>query len=470
MSSKFGYSKYLPLISGALDIAVINVSFFLAHVLRFPMKAWWPNDHEAEFWFLANILYLIIAYYHRAYEFIRVDAYEHVVRKFSTYFFIYTATTYLFLFSLNLDEIARLWVLYYILTAYVLLLLTRWGSLKFFSWYRAQGRNYRRIVIVGTDTVAMQLYEFMNSDVTLGYRILGFFDFGRHGMDLEAYSAVQYLGDRKEVLSYLQRENVHEVFWKLTSEDDAYIKEVISYCENNMIRLRFIPYFGAALMGRRPTLDMYNMIPVATLRPEPLQIPINRFLKRGFDILFAFLTLLILMPILFPILALLIKISSRGPVFFKQERTGEQGSAFWCWKFRTMRINAEADTKQATLNDDRITVVGKWLRKTNLDELPQFYNVLKGDMSVVGPRPHMLKHTEDYRLQVAKFLVRHFAKPGITGWAQVNGFRGETRSVADMEKRVEADIWYVENWSILLDARIILKTILNMIRGEKNAY
>lgn len=470
MSSKFGYSKYLPLISGALDIAVINVAFFVAHVFRFRSTDWWPNDHETEFWFLANVLYLIIAYYHRAYEFIRVDAYEQVVRKFTTYFFIYSATTYLFLFSLNLDEIARLWVLYYILTAYVLLLLTRWGSLKFFSWFRAQGRNYRRIVIVGTDTVAMQLFEFMHSDVTLGYRILGFFDFNRQGKDLEEYPGVQYLGDRKEILSFLQHENVHEVFWKLTSEEDAYIKEVITYCENNMIRLRFIPYFGAALMGRRPTLDMYNMIPVATLRPEPLQIPLNRVLKRGFDILFSVLTLVILVPLVFPILALLIKISSQGPVFFKQERTGEQGSAFWCWKFRTMRINAEADTKQATLNDDRITAVGRWLRKTNLDELPQFFNVLKGDMSVVGPRPHMLKHTEDYRQQVSKFLVRHFAKPGITGWAQVNGFRGETRSVADMEKRVEADIWYVENWSILLDARIILKTILNMIRGEKNAY
>ncbi|MBM3429014.1 MAG: hypothetical protein FJX95_09560, partial [Bacteroidetes bacterium] len=220
MSSKFGYSKYLPLISGALDIAVINVAFFLAHVFRFRLTAWWPNDHETEFWFLANVLYLIIAYYHRAYEFIRVDAYEQVVRKFTSYFFIYVATIYLFLFSLNLDEIARLWVLYYILSAYVLLLLTRWGSLKFFSWYRAQGRNYRRIVIVGTDTVAMQLYGFMNSDVTLGYRILGFFDFDRQGKDLAAYPDVQYLGDRKEILCFLQRENVHEVFWKLTSEDD----------------------------------------------------------------------------------------------------------------------------------------------------------------------------------------------------------------------------------------------------------
>ncbi|MEN9394801.1 MAG: hypothetical protein RL362_1022, partial [Bacteroidota bacterium] len=225
-----------------------------------------------------------------------------------------------------------------------------------------------------------------------------------------------------------------------------------------------------ALMGRRPALDMYNMIPVATLRPEPLQIPFNRIVKRGFDIVFSSLTLLVLTPIVFPIVALLIKLSSRGPIFFKQERTGEQGNSFWCWKFRTMQVNPDADKVQATWNDARITSIGKFLRKTNLDELPQFLNVLKGEMSVVGPRPHMLKHTEDYRQRVSKFLVRHFAKPGITGWAQVNGFRGETKQVSDMEKRVEADIWYVENWSLLLDLRIIFKTILNMIRGEKNAY
>jgi undecaprenyl-phosphate galactose phosphotransferase/putative colanic acid biosynthesis UDP-glucose lipid carrier transferase len=470
MSSKFGYSKYLPLISGFVDVLIINMAFFLAHYIRFQKLGWWPENHDAEFWFLSNFLYLIIAYYHHAYDFIRVDAVEQVIKKFTTYFFIYAATIYLFLFSLNLDEIARLWVLYYILLSYVLLILTRWVSLRFFSWYRAQGRNYRRIVIVGTDTVAIQLFEFMNSDVTLGYRILGFFDFDRNGQDLTDLKDVNYLGDRKNILKYLSEENVHEVFWKLTSEDDDYIKDVIGYCEDNMIRIRFIPYFGAALMGRRPALDMYNMIPVATLRPEPLQIPFNRFVKRGFDLLFSSLVLLLIVPVLFPVIALLIKISSKGPVFFKQERTGEQGNSFWCWKFRTMMVNSDADTKQATLNDQRITVLGRWLRKTNLDELPQFFNVWNGDMSVVGPRPHMLKHTEDYRQQVTKFLVRHLAKPGITGWAQVNGFRGETKQVSDMERRVEADIWYVENWSLLLDLRIIFKTILNMIRGEKNAY
>jgi putative colanic acid biosynthesis UDP-glucose lipid carrier transferase len=271
-------------------------------------------------------------------------------------------------------------------------------------------------------------------------------------------------------LQYLKQENIHEIFWKLTSEEDGYIKDVIGYCENNLIRVRFIPYFGAALMGRRPVIDMFNIIPVATLRPEPLQIPLNRVVKRGFDLIFSLLVIVILGPTIFPLIALFIKINSKGPVFFKQQRTGEQGNNFWCLKFRTMRLNDRADSEQATQNDGRITSVGRFLRKTNLDELPQFINVIRGEMSVVGPRPHMLKHTEDYRQQISKFLVRHFARPGITGWAQVTGLRGETKSISDMEKRVEADIWYVENWSLLLDFRIIMKTIINMLRGDKKAY
>ncbi len=470
MTSKYGYSKYLPIISGLIDVAVINASFFIAHFIRFKKWIWWPNDHESEFWFLANFLFLIVAFYHKAYDFVRVESTEQVLKKFSSYFILYAASIYLFLFSMNLDEIARLWVLYYVITSFILLVFTRWTSLKFFSWYRARGRNYRQVVIVGSDTVTFQLLEYLMNDVTLGYRIMGCFDFDGEGKEMIEGKQLQYLGDRKKVIQYLQQENIHEIFWKLTSEDDTYIKDVIGFCENNLIRVRFIPYFGAALMGRRPVIDMFNIIPVATLRPEPLQIPFNRVVKRSFDLLFSVFVLLILGPTLFPILALLIRLNSKGPIFFKQQRTGEQGNTFWCLKFRTMYVNEAADVAQATKNDGRITSIGQFLRKSNLDELPQFINVMKGEMSVVGPRPHMLKHTEDYRQQVSKFLVRHFARPGITGWAQVSGFRGETKQISDMEKRVEADIWYVENWSLLLDFRIIFKTIINMIKGEKNAY
>jgi undecaprenyl-phosphate galactose phosphotransferase/putative colanic acid biosynthesis UDP-glucose lipid carrier transferase len=173
---------------------------------------------------------------------------------------------------------------------------------------------------------------------------------------------------------------------------------------------------------------------------------------------------------LFPIIYLIIKLSSKGPAFFVQERTGENGKTFKCFKFRTMIINTKSEELQATKNDQRITKVGKFLRSSNLDELPQIFNVLIGQMSIVGPRPHMLLHTKEFSELIDNYLVRHFAKPGITGWAQVNGFRGETKTKFDIEKRVEYDIWYIENWTFILDLKIIWKTIINMLKGEENAY
>lgn len=165
-----------------------------------------------------------------------------------------------------------------------------------------------------------------------------------------------------------------------------------------------------------------------------------------------------------------IKITSPGPIFFKQKRSGEAGKEFWCYKFRSMRVNKDSDTMQATKNDPRKTKLGNFLRKSNIDELPQFINVLLGSMSVVGPRPHMLKHTEEYSKLVDKYMVRHLIKPGITGWAQINGFRGETKELWQMEGRVERDIWYLEHWTFMLDLYIIYKTVKNLIRGDKEAY
>jgi putative colanic acid biosynthesis UDP-glucose lipid carrier transferase len=468
--AKFGYSKYLPLLSGLIDIFLINISFFLSHYFRFHQKDWWPAGHDAEFWFLCNFLYLIIAYYQRAYAFIRVDPLEKVVKKFAAYFFIYVTVIYLCLFSLNLDEIARLWILYFLVTSFLLIIIARICSLLFFKWYRRHGKNYRRIVIVGTDSVSVQLFHNLRKDLTLGYKILGLFDFGKCGADIVSISGANYLGDRSALLKFLHDNEVDEVYWKLGGDIDPHLKSVVEYCENNLIRFRMVPFLGLDVLGRKPHIDMYNLIPVVTLRNEPLQRPSSRMVKRTFDVLFSLIVLLVLAPTVFLLIAVLIKIFSPGPVFFKQLRSGENNREFWCYKFRTMKVNAFSDELQATKHDQRITPLGSFLRKSSLDELPQFWNVLKGEMSVVGPRPHMLKHTAEYRQTVSKFLVRHFAKPGITGWAQINGFRGETKELEDMEKRVEADIWYVENWSLLLDIRIVIVTIFNMFRGEKNAY
>lgn len=206
-----------------------------------------------------------------------------------------------------------------------------------------------------------------------------------------------------------------------------------------------------------------------SVRHNPLKSMRNRVLKRGFDILFSSMALLAFPIVLIPV-AIAIKMSSPGPVFFKQKRTGYKGKEFNCYKFRTMRVNAQADSLQATEHDPRKTRVGDFMRRTNIDELPQFINVFLGNMSVVGPRPHMLKHTEEYSKLIDKYMVRHLIKPGITGWAQVNGLRGQTEQLWQMEGRVEHDVWYIEHWSFLLDLKIIVRTIINAVHGEKNAF
>ncbi|TWR30984.1 exopolysaccharide biosynthesis polyprenyl glycosylphosphotransferase [Mucilaginibacter pallidiroseus] len=193
-------------------------------------------------------------------------------------------------------------------------------------------------------------------------------------------------------------------------------------------------------------------------------------LKRLLDIIVSLMVIVFILSWLMPILVLMIKAESEGPGIFKQERSGRFNKPFWCYKLRSMRLNPALAHVQATKNDSRVTRVGAFIRKTSLDELPQFFNVLLGNMSLVGPRPHMIEHTERFSQTVDQYMDRHFLKPGITGWAQINGFRGEVREQDQLQKRVEHDLWYIENWSVMGDVRIIVSTVLNVIRGEENAY
>ena len=223
-------------------------------------------------------------------------------------------------------------------------------------------------------------------------------------------------------------------------------------------------------VNRNIYVDFIDNIPILSLRNEPLEDTGNRLKKRFFDIFFSALIIIFLLSWLIPLIALLVKLDSKGPVFFRQLRSGKNNQPFMCLKFRSLRVNDEANSKQVTRNDNRITRLGRIMRKTNIDELPQFFNVFMGDMSVVGPRPHMLKHTEDFSHLYKQYMIRHFVKPGLTGWAQVNGFRGEITDNKLLQKRIEYDIWYMENWTLSLDLRIILMTAFLSIKGDKNAF
>ena len=306
----------------------------------------------------------------------------------------------------------------------------------------------------------------MTADPTSGFKVVGYF--AEHPSDNYPKECC-YLGTPQEVIPYLKKSKAEQLYCGLASSHSKEILPIISYCENNLIHFYSVPNVRNYLK-RRMHLELIGSVPVLDIRQEPLAQPENRLAKRLFDIVFSLLFLCTIFPIIFIIIGLAIKITSPGPIFFKQKRSGEENKEFWCYKFRSMRVNKDSDKVQATLNDPRKTRLGNFMRKTSIDELPQFINVLLGDMSVVGPRPHMLKHTEEYSKLIDKYMVRHLVKPGITGWAQVTGFRGETKELWQMEGRVERDIWYLEHWTFMLDLYIIYKTVKNAVKGEKEAY
>ncbi len=262
---------------------------------------------------------------------------------------------------------------------------------------------------------------------------------------------------------------IQEVYVSLSPHRIAQAAALVEVGERYCLRVKLVP--DLTRQDKVPyNISILGEVPVISIRQEPVYDIEGRFKKRLFDVLFSLLVVIFILSWLYPIMALLIKLESRGPVLFKQQRSGRDNKPFWCYKFRSMQVNTDSDNKQAQRDDRRITRVGAFLRRTSLDELPQFLNVLQGHMSVVGPRPHMLKHTEQYRELIDQYMVRQFLKPGITGWAQVNGYRGETTDPRLMERRVAHDIWYLENWTAMLDVRIVFMTVINMITGEENAY
>lgn len=332
--------------------------------------------------------------------------------------------------------------------------------------YRSRGGNFRTVVFLGSTENMAELYHEMVSDATTGYRVLGYFDTVPNA---KFPASCTYLGTPDRVTDYLASHRINQLYCSLPSALSKYIVPVINYCENHLVHFYSVPNVRNYLRHRM-YLDMIGNVPILSIHKEPLAKPENRLLKRAFDVAASLLFLCTLFPLIVAVVGPLIKLTSPGPVFFRQKRNGLNNKEFWCYKFRSMRMNPEADLLQATSDDPRKTRLGNFMRRTNIDELPQFINVLLGDMSIVGPRPHMLKHTEEYSHIINKYMVRHFIKPGITGWAQVTGFRGETRTVEQMEGRIKADIWYMEHWSFLLDLYIVYKTVTNTLHKDRKAY
>jgi putative colanic acid biosynthesis UDP-glucose lipid carrier transferase len=362
-------------------------------------------------------------------------------------------------------EISRIFILVFYTSAYILLSFAHWLTRRIIHIRFSNGsKSIAKAIILGAGLVGRKLYSELNSNVYLGVRILGFFD------DNPAVKDDKYvLGTIEQAKDYIKEYEIETVYCTLPLSAKNKILDFLNFAEQNVIEFYVVP--AIAYYNSIPVvLDTIGNIPVLTVRKVPLKHTHNAIIKRTVDIVISSIFLITLFPVICLIVGILIKSSSPGSVFFTQERTGLKGKKFQCYKFRSMQCNGEAHTKQATINDTRTTRIGKFIRRTSIDELPQFINVLKGDMSIVGPRPHPIFLDERYSKFVEKYMVRHFVKPGITGLAQINGFRGETKDVNEMEDRIKHDIRYLENWSITLDIEIIVKTIFVILRGDKKAY
>lgn len=348
----------------------------------------------------------------------------------------------------------RVFILEYTLLFYIGKLCFYYFLFKFLKFKRSKGYNTKRVLIAGLNDTSRILRKIIDSNSSLGYKFTGF-------ISTQYPDDPDVIGISEDLVSLIEKHDVQMIFIIVSIfANSPRPKEYMKICNQLGVRLRFIPENQHWL---RSGFNLESIENIVVLNPQ--EIPMDdigaRVQKRMFDLVFSTCCIVFLFSWLFPILMIVIKLSSKGPVFFIQKRTGINNITFNCIKFRSMAVNENSETQQSTPDDSRITKIGRLMRKTNVDELPQFFNVWMGDMSVVGPRPHMLKHTEQYSELVSHYLIRHYVNPGITGWAQVSGFRGETKELWKMEKRVEYDLNYIEHWNLWWDVKIILKTVID---------
>lgn len=398
---------------------------------------------------------------------LRLIKYEDIIKRAtSTCFMMLLFVSLIIFVSKPFADFPRTFLFYSMLAYFIFMLTERIILRKILMRFRANKGNLKNVILVGNEQTVYQLFEILKTPI-YGYNIVGFF---YDGECTNQEMAAKRLGGTGDIYGWLTvHSNINEIYGYFPKEQHDTINMMSKFCDNHLIRFYYIPAIN--VFKGNMAITFMEGIPVIARREEPLRKDSNKLAKRIFDIIFSSFVLLLIFPWIFIFVSVMIKIQSSGPIFFLQERTGLDGKIFKCIKFRSMKVNNDADEIQATKNDPRKFPFGDFMRKTNIDELPQFINVFLGDMSVVGPRPHMLKHTAEYSKLINHFMVRHFAKPGITGLAQVSGFRGETRYIDQMEGRVKKDIEYIENWTFLLDLKIIVKTVTNMFGKEKgNAY
>ncbi len=408
-----------------------------------------------------NAAWLIFAIGLNFYTIERKERFSTKFHRFLRHFFMFSLAYFALFAILQIDftigyQLFVLGLLLFLLTFY------RWFFFAVRRLYRIEGGNFVNVIVIGQDKNKNNIKKVFD-EPDFGYRYKGYF----HNKDNAVNS--DYLGNVSDSYDYILKNKIDEIYCLASqlSKDELY--QLISFADNNLKRIKIVPD-NKEVFTRAMNVETFGSVPVLNLRNSPLERNYAKYGKRAFDILFSLFVIIFILSWSIPLIFIITRWESRGPLFFKQLRHGYNKKRFWCYKFRSMAVNADANLKMCTKGDSRITKIGRILRKTSIDELPQFFNVLFGEMSVVGPRPHMEAHTMQYAASVDKYLVRHLAKPGITGLAQIKGYRGEVVKKSDIINRTRLDIFYLEKWSPLLDLKIIYYTICNAIRGEEKAF
>ena len=457
MNTKGRYGYLVNILTTIADFILLNLVYIL--VINTVNNVGEFNDKVI--WLLLNISYCPAIFMFPDVHKKRILFADKLMIILVQTFMVHCLVMLTFTSIISYDAVPMRVYAYFYLIFYLSLAVWWITSRKIIKLFRRRGRNFKRIIIIGWNGTAKMLYDEILSDPGYGYKILGIFD-------NEEHADRAMTGTLQEIEDFVVANNIDEIFCAQPSEEE-HVGDIIKIADRHDVQFFYVPLISGFMTTSFKLTSMGNL-PIMVYRPNPLQFWLYRLIKRIFDICFSLVVIvLVSVTVLIPII-FAIKLSSRGPVLFKQRRTGYRGREFTCLKFRTMKVNSQADTVQATKDDPRKTRVGDFLRRTSLDELPQFLNVLWGDMSVVGPRPHMVSQTNEYKKLIDKYMVRHIIKPGITGLAQVSGYRGQTEELWQMQKRVEYDVTYIENWSLWLDVKIIIRTIVNAILGEKNAF
>lgn len=435
-----------------IDLILINgVVYAISDRLHF----------DFSFLFYISIFWFFIAYYINFYVIHRYTTFTELIKLLISQFFIF-GLAFLSYFTLFKEgEIVSNQSLIFILIFSLI------SFFKFFIFflqkkYRNKNKDFKNIILFGDLNSAQKLETLFNDYRDFGYKFYGFFSRKKH-------ESQKYLGPIKEGFNFVLENKIEEIYCDPAHFSDRYLIKIRQFSEKFDIELKFLPE-SKAIYSKDFTLEYIGTVPVLKPKPLPFEKIETHFIKRLFDIIFSLLVCIIVLSWLIPILWIIVKCDSKGPLFFKQKRDGLGGKQFYCYKLRSMVLNDEADKISATKNDPRITKVGAFLRKSSIDELPQFFNVLLGNMSIVGPRPHINVQNEKYANEIDNYIVRNSVKPGITGLAQISGFRGEVTKKSDIKNRVRLDVFYIENWSFFLDVKIVVKTFLNFFKREEKAY